>query len=156
MNIFAIAATAVVLAASSAAFAQQAPLTPAAVTNPAAASASTLNLTYDGIETQEGAIMVALFDSEAAYNGGAPVRVAMVPANAASVSVSIAGLAPGRYAIKSFHDIDGDNRMSSNPMGMPIEPFAFSNNARGNMGPATWTQAAFEVNGATAHSITIR
>jgi uncharacterized protein (DUF2141 family) len=152
MNIFAIAATAAVLAASSAAFAQQAPLTPVSVST----SASTLSLTYTGIETQEGAIMVALFDSETAYDGGAPVRVAMVPANAVSVTLSIEGLAPGRYAIKSFHDIDGDNRMSTNPMGMPIEPFAFSNNARGNMGPATWAQSAFDVNGATAHSITIQ
>jgi uncharacterized protein (DUF2141 family) len=152
MNIFAIAATAAALAASSAAFAQQTPLTPASVSS----GASTLTLTYSDIETREGAIMVALFDSEAAYDGGAPVRVAMVPANAASVTISIEGLTPGRYAIKSFHDIDGDHRMSTNPMGMPIEPFAFSNNARGNMGPATWSQSVFEVNGATTHGISIR
>jgi uncharacterized protein (DUF2141 family) len=66
------------------------------------------------------------------------------------------GLAPGRYAIKSFHDIDGDNRMSTNPMGMPIEPFAFSNNARGNMGPPNWADSAFDIAATTTHSISFR
>jgi uncharacterized protein (DUF2141 family) len=155
MNMFAIAATVAALAASSAAIAQTVPATPV----PAAATTgtSTLTLTYSGIETREGVVMVALYDSEAAYDdGGQPVRVAMIPANAESVTLTIEGLAPGRYAIKSFHDVDGDNRMSTNPMGMPIEPFAFSNNARGNMGPARWAQAVFDVNGATAHSISIQ
>jgi uncharacterized protein (DUF2141 family) len=153
MNIFAVAATIAVLAASSAAFAQQAPAAPAEE----ARGSLTLTVHYTGIETQEGAIMVALFDSEAAFNGGAPVRVAMIPANAASVSTAFTGLAPGRYAIKSFHDIDGDNRMSTNPMGMPIEPFAFSNNARANMGPPTWADSVFEVSAtANSHSINFR
>jgi uncharacterized protein (DUF2141 family) len=156
MNIFAIAATIAVVAASSSAWAQSAPAVPAAPA-PASASSATLTLTYTGIATQEGNIMVALFDSEQAFDrGGAPVRVAMVPANAASVTVRIEGLASGRYAIKSFHDLDGDNRMSTNPMGMPIEPFAFSNNARANMGPPTWADSMFDVNGATAQTISFR
>jgi uncharacterized protein (DUF2141 family) len=153
MNMFAIAATVAALSLSSVSFAQSAAPVPASVNT----AASTLTLTYTGIETREGSIMVALYDTEASYDrDGAPVRVAVVPANADSVTLSFEGLAPGRYAIKSFHDVDGNNQMSTNPMGMPIEPFAFSNNARGNMGPASWAQAMFEVNGATSHSITIQ
>jgi uncharacterized protein (DUF2141 family) len=153
MNMFAIAATVAALSLSSVSFAQSAAPVPASVNT----AASTLTLTYTGIETREGSIMVALYDTEASYDrDGAPVRVAVVPANADSVTLSFEGLAPGRYAIKSFHDVDGNNQMSTNPMGMPIEPFAFSNNARGNMGPARWAQAMFEVNGATSHSITIQ
>jgi uncharacterized protein (DUF2141 family) len=153
MNMFAIAATVAALSLSSVSFAQSAAPVPASVNT----AASTLTLTYTGIETREGSIMVALYDTEASYDrDGAPVRVAVVPANADSVTLSFEGLAPGRYASKSFHDVDGNNQMSTNPMGMPIEPFAFSNNARGNMGPARWAQAMFEVNGATSHSITIQ
>jgi uncharacterized protein (DUF2141 family) len=156
MNIFA-ATAAVALIASAAAYTVPA-IAQAAPAERSATPAGTLMLTvaYSGIETQEGAIMVALFDSEAAFNGGAPVRVTMIPANAASVSASFEGLAPGRYAIKSFHDIDGDNRMSTNPMGMPIEPFAFSNNARGNMGPPNWADSVFEISGATTQNISFR
>jgi uncharacterized protein (DUF2141 family) len=119
---------------------------------------ASLTLTFTGIETQEGAVMGMLVDSEDAYNGkGAPVRPIMIKADKGEISIAIAGLKPGRYAIKSFHDVDGDMKMGTNPFGMPTEPFAFSNNAVGNMGPAKWADAAFEVKaGENMHSITIQ
>jgi uncharacterized protein (DUF2141 family) len=119
---------------------------------------SSLAVNFTGIEEKQGALMGVLFDSEAAYDGkGAPVRPIMVTADKAEVAAVIEGLAPGTYAIKLFHDIDGDGKMGTNPYGMPTEPFAFSNNAQGNMGPAKWADAKFEVKaGANAHSITIQ
>jgi uncharacterized protein (DUF2141 family) len=127
----------------------------AAVAQDAPAS---LTLTFTGIETQEGTVLGMLVDSEAAYDGkGAPVRPIMIKADKSEISLQVDGLKPGRYAIKSFHDVDGDMKMSTNPFGMPIEPFAFSNNAPANMGPAKWADAAFEIKaGANSHSITIQ
>lgn len=121
-------------------------------------AAATLTLTYTGIETQEGKVLGVLFDSEEGYNGKvAPVRQIMITADKAEVAAQLEGLKPGRYAIKTFHDIDGDGKMGTNPFGMPIEPFAFSNNAVGNMGPAKWADAAFEIKaGANSHSIVIQ
>lgn len=122
----------------------------------AAGPAAELTVTFTGIAEQEGAVMGAVFDSEAAYNGGAPVRTIMVPANKAEVATQLVGLTPGSYAIKVFHDIDGDHKMGTNPYGMPTEPFAFSNNAQGQMGPAKWADAKFDVTvGMNVHSITI-
>lgn len=119
---------------------------------------TTLSVRFTGIETPEGAVMGAVFNNEDAYNGkGAPVRQIMITADKAEVEAQLAGLAPGTYAIKVFHDIDGDHAMSTNPYGMPIEPFAFSNNAVGNMGPARWADAAFQVTpGANVHTIVIK
>lgn len=134
----------------------------ATISYPAAAvesdAQSSLSVTFTGIEEQQGAVMGVLFDSEAAYNGkGAPVRQIMVSADKAEVAAMLDGLAPGTYAIKSFHDTDGDHKMGTNPNGTPIEPFAFSNNAQGNMGPAKWADAKFEVKaGANVHSIEIK
>ena len=110
-----------------------------------AASVLTLNLDCG---SEQGRVMIAVYSSEAAYNGeGAPVRYM---AAAPGQPVRIEGLAPGRYAVKSFHDLNGNGKMDSNPFGMPTEPFAFSNNARGNMGPAPWSAAAFDVDAAGA------
>lgn len=123
-----------------------------------AAPATKLDINFTGVETRTGSIMIALFDSEDAYNGkGAPVRAVAVPVKDGALSSVIAGLAPGRYAIKAFHDGDGDGKMGINPFGMPIEPFAFSNNATGNRGPAVWADAAFTVApGGTVQAITIQ
>ena len=121
-------------------------------------AASTLTLNFTGIATTEGKVMGVIFDSEDAFNGkGAPVRMIMITADKAQVAAQFDGLKPGRYAIKSFHDLDGDHKMGTNPFGMPTEPFAFSNNAVGNMGPAKWADAAFEIKaGDNAHSIAFK
>jgi uncharacterized protein (DUF2141 family) len=58
--------------------------------------------------------------------------------------------------MRSFHDVNGDGEMNFNPFGMPVEPYAFSNNAVGNMGPASWERARFNVNGAVVQTITLR
>lgn len=127
---------------------------------PAAAQTApvALTLAFEGIKAPKGAIMVALYDSEAAFDGsgGKPVRVTAVPATETRVQAEIRGLVPGRYGVKAFHDLDGDGKMGTNPFGMPTEPFAFSNNATGMMGPAKWSEAAFAVGAESAvHTIAI-
>lgn len=151
---FATLAALAALACAPAAFAQTVE-TPAPA---AAAGSAVLTVTFADLQAPRGQVMLALFDSEAAYQGrGAPVRQEMVAVTGATASVRLEGLQPGRYAVKAFHDVNGDGRMNSNPFGMPTEPFAFSNNAHGNMGPASWADAAFDVPTAGAsQSITLR
>ena len=134
----------------------------AAIAQPAAPIAveakATLTVAFTGLASPTGTILLSVFDSEAAFDtGGKPVRQAMIQANGATIETVFAGLPAGRYAIKAFHDLDGDMKMATNPFGMPTEPFAFSNNAVANMGPAKWADAAFTVtDGANRHSIVIR
>lgn len=102
-----------------------------------------------------GAVMIALYDSEAGYEGGPAVARAAIPASGPVVA-RFENLPAGDYAVKAFHDLDGDGEMDTNPFGLPTEPYAFSNNAVGNMGPARWDRAHFAVSGETAQTIVIR
>jgi uncharacterized protein (DUF2141 family) len=114
----------------------------------AAAPASSANLAvrFEGIEKATGQIMLSVFDSAAAHDqGGTPIRAAAVPVEGNKATARFTGLAPGEYAIKAFHDVDGDGDMDTNPFGLPIEPFAFSNNAKAEGGPARWEAARFTV-----------
>jgi len=116
---------------------------------------ATITLTFD-TAAPTGRIMVVLFGSEAAYAGqGAPVAQAMVDVAAGQHTATFT-VPAGDYAVRSFHDVNGDGRMNANPFGMPTEPYAFSNNARGNMGPATWSQAHFAAEGDVAQTISLR
>jgi uncharacterized protein (DUF2141 family) len=91
-------------------------------------------------------VLAALFDSKAAYDANTrPIRTWTLPADGGDFSVTVAGLPPGDYALKSFHDLDGNGKMNFNPLGMPMEPYAFSNNARGLFGPPAWRAAVFHV-----------
>ena len=100
-----------------------------------------------------GAVMVSLFDSETAYVGGPPVRRARIDVAAGERSTVFADLPAGTYAIKAFHDVNGDGKMNANPFGIPIEPVAFSNNAPARMGPPRWESARLTIEGATVQTL---
>ena len=125
---------------------------------PAAAQSDpghTVSLTFEtGAGT--GAVMVVLYDSEAGYAGGPPVGHRRLDVAAGERTATFENLPAGDYAAKAFHDVDGDGEMDANPFGLPTEPYGFSNNAVGNMGPASWDRARFTVSGATAQTISLR
>ena len=110
------------------------------------ASAATLTVTFTGLKTLTGSVMMSLSASPEAWDGKAPpTDQRKIPADAATVTATFADLKPGTYAVRAFHDIDGDGKLNTNPFGMPTEPYAFSNNAHGSMGPASWGDAVFTV-----------
>ena len=55
-------------------------------------------------------------------------------------------LAYGQYAIAVYHDKNKNGLLDTNMLGIPLEEYGFSNNARGRFGPASWSQAKFTVN----------
>ena len=105
---------------------------------------ATLTINLEGIETTTGSIRLGIYD-EAGYASGAAVTGATIAATDTEVTATVSGLEPGTYGIKLYHDVDDDEEMDTNPFGMPTEPYAFSNNAQGQFGPAKWAAAKFEV-----------
>lgn len=111
-----------------------------------------LSLNFEpGAET--GTVMVSLFDTDASYSGGAPIRHARIDVAGGERTATFSDLPAGTYAVKAFHDVNGDGRMNMNPFGVPIEPVAFSNNARANMGAPGWDRAHLIVKGPTTQVI---
>ena len=116
---------------------------------------SGLTLTFEPA-AQTGTVMMSLFDSEAAYSGGAPAHRTIINVADGQRTAVFRDLPPGNYAVKAFHDVDGNGRMNTNPFGRPVEPVAFSNNAPANLGPAAWARAQFTIRGNSARTIIIR
>jgi len=104
-----------------------------------------------------GQIYISVFDSEASFKGsGEPVAQARAQAGE-STQFSFEGLTPGPHAISAFHDMNGNGKFDMNALGIPTEPFAFSNNAAGRFGPATWEDAVFSVSTpSTLHTMEIK
>ena len=111
------------------------------------AGAAELQFSFPGIENR-GYVVAAVFDSEEGWRTrrGA-VRTATV--RAADGQLVFTGLPPGRYAAMFFHDVNGDGKLNTLPIGLPLEPYGFSLNARGGFGPPAWRAAAFDVTGET-------
>ena len=120
---------------------------------PPIALASDLTVNVESIARTQGTIVLGLFD-EATYNGDGAVDGANLKVEGNDVTVTFEGLEPGEYAVKLYHDVNDDGEMNTNPFGMPTEPFAFSNDAKGRFGPAKWKAAKFTVDAdGTVHTI---
>src|SRR5579875_1862524 len=93
----------------------------------AAARAATVDVEIGNVAPGGGAVKVALCDSDLAPE--LCQRTLTAPADASSVKVSFAGVPPGRYAVAVYQDVDGTGVLRRGKLGIPLEPFGFSNGA---------------------------
>lgn len=61
------------------------------------------------------------------------------------VVCSFKGLEPGKYAAAAYQDLNDDQEMNANMFGMPVEPYGFSNDARGQFGPPSFDDQLFKL-----------
>lgn len=111
------------------------------------AAGATVTVTVVDIAKPKGTISAALL-REPGWDGKPvpePVSVARVPVEGDSVTLTLLAPAPGRYAFRLFQDLDGDGKLDANMLGIPSEPYGFSNNAKGKFGPPSFEAAAFDV-----------
>lgn len=98
-----------------------------------------------------GTVALALYDGPARFakTDGAFRQAKAEVENGRAVLV-FEGLSPGTYAIGAFHDVNGDGKLNTLPVGLPTEPYGFSRGARGAFGPPKFADAAFSLNGGAA------
>ncbi len=116
---------------------------------PAAAFASTVEVSVSGVRDAKGEVLVALC-SRAEFLRPHCAWRGRVAASIGTVTISIAGVPPGTYAAQAFHDENGNGRLDRNILGLPKEAMGFSNNAPMRMGPPRFDTASFEVGGDVA------
>ena len=127
-----------------------------------AANADELIVHVDNIK-KAGEIHIAIYDSAEAFEadrgekgGAAPGitqgTIEMVEPGSVTYRYE---LPPGTYAIGIFHDANLNNRLDNYFFGVPREQYGFSNNARGLIGPPSFEDAAFSVEGKTEISISL-
>ena len=122
----------------------------------ACASAGDLTITVEGVASADGRLMVALYNSAETFRGK-PALARMAPASAGTVTLAFKELPAGDYAFAVYHDANGNGKLDMNAVGMPVEDYAFSNNAMGNRSAPAYEDARFQVPpGGAAVSVNLR
>ena len=78
-----------------------------------------------------------------------PVGTATVRADIAAPICIFRGIPAGTYGASAFHDKNGNGKLDTNFMGVPVEDYCASNDARGFMGPPSFEDAKFTYRGGT-------
>ncbi|WP_421792615.1 DUF2141 domain-containing protein [Hyphobacterium sp.] len=118
---------------------------------------SSLEIVFTGLRAEEGQVRVGLYGDQSSWDGRDAIDGGLINVDGLEVRIRFDDLAPGTYGVMAYHDRDGNGELNTGLFGIPSEPFAFSNDARGRMGPASWEDAAFEItSGENQHAIRLR
>lgn len=102
-----------------------------------------------GLKAQPCNVYVAVFESGEGFpKSEYSAMTTIVPATDDHVELSLSFRENYPAAIAVFQDLDGNGRLSRNAIGLPTEPYGFSNNARSLMGPPSFEQAVIPVSDA--------
>ncbi|MGB1042015.1 MAG: DUF2141 domain-containing protein [Tenacibaculum sp.] len=107
------------------------------------AQEETFSLTVEvkGIENNKGKIYIAIYDSEENFLKKAKGVIADIKDKKATGVFK--ELKKGTYAVSLFHDENDNKKMDTKIFGIPKEPYGFSNDATGFMGPPKFEDAKF-------------
>lgn len=109
-----------------------------------------LRVTIRGLEPGIGRIYIQLIANARDFESrnGAVLRSEIHPVPAADTAIiSFHGVPVGTYAVKVFQDLSGNGKLDKDFLGIPKEPFGFSNDAMGRTGPPTFAAASFRYTG---------
>lgn len=130
--------------------------TAAVLSNPV--SAAELVVRVAGVTAPMGQIGYSLFASSAGFpmdNSGA--RAVWLPADPQGVTCRFNDVSAGSYAVSVGHDLNGNQRVDTNFIGLPTEQWGVSNNARPWLRAPRFDEAVFTVEaGAPELTIAIR
>ncbi len=105
-------------------------------------------LTVVNVRNSNGYLLAALHDREEMFpNEGDALMYTKVKAAAGKTLLRFSVDAPGRYAVALFHDENDNGVLDTNLMGIPVEGYGFTNNARGTFGPPDFWDAIVRVDG---------
>ena len=111
--------------------------------------AGALTIVVTGLKSNEGKVRVAVFNGEEHWlKRSVYARVLDIKSRACEWVIE--DVPHGDYGIAVFHDENGNGKNDRNFLGIPKEPYGFSNNARRKFGPPAWNEAKFAVSSPAA------
>jgi len=115
----------------------------------------TLSIEIDVIKHNKGQIAFALFDSADAFLNS-PVRSDAVEVKNNKATFEFKDIPKGTYSFSYYHDLNANGELDTNFMGVPKEPYGFSNNQKGRFGPPSFEDAKITINNDTTIQLTIK
>ena len=105
---------------------------------------ASLTIRVENVWPAGGTLRLGIYDA-AAYpdDNSKPIASADVPAVAGETVITLHGIPPGVYAVQTFQDVNSNNKMDTTWIGLPLEPFGFSQDAKPFLSKPGFDQVKF-------------
>lgn len=102
------------------------------------------------VKSNLGQVYIGLYNSEETFLKHL-FKGQIVEIKENQCQVVFTNIPQGEYAISIYHDVNGNHKLDTNFLGVPKEAYAFSNNAKGFMGPPKWKDVKFKMESHTSY-----
>lgn len=110
------------------------------------AEAATLTIHVGRIDPKGGTLRLSLYDEfRWSASEDDPLASANVPAVAPETTVVLPDIKPGVYGIKLFQDTNNNDKFDQGFLGLPLERYGFSRDAKPFLSEPTFDRAKFTV-----------
>lgn len=107
------------------------------------AQKSTLTVKVDGVKSEQGILLLAMYTSEEDFLSDDIFIGKKAQIHNGETTVIFEALPYGKYAISTFFDKNENGILDTNFIGIPKEPYAFSMNPSNTFGPPSFEEASF-------------
>ena len=108
--------------------------------------AMTLDVEFTNVKKAKGKLWIAVYKPGEKFGGKEkPSITKIIEVKAAAPQNVQFDLAPGRYALAVYHDLNNNDELDKNFIGIPKEPYGFSKNFRPKFSAPTFDDCAFEL-----------
>lgn len=105
-----------------------------------------LAVKIQGVKTSNGKINVAVYNkSDHFLKFDQVFKADSVKANKGETRIYLEDLPEGEYALAIFHDENGNDKLDTNWLGVPVEDIGFSNARMKTFGPPHFKECAFKL-----------
>jgi uncharacterized protein (DUF2141 family) len=120
-------------------------------------SKSNLIVEVKSIPNSRGNIFIGLFRPKDEFPVfGKQYIGKIIPVSGRKLSYSFSELAEGKYAVAVFHDENKNGKLDKNYLGIPVEAYGFSNNARRTFSAPSFEEAEINVKSDVIISISLK
>ena len=118
------------------------PAAPALCAGPTAS----LTIHVQNVLPAGGIVRLGLYDA-ARYpdDDSKPVASADVPAVTGETVITLHNSPPGTYAVQTFQDVNANDQMDTSWLGLPLEPFGFSQDAKPFLSKPSFDEVKFNL-----------
>lgn len=115
----------------------------------------TLTIEVSVTKYNKGKVMLALYNQEDHYMKKSYMNSVEKVKNH-KVTMVFKNIEKGEYAYSLFHDVNDNGKLDDNFLGIPREPYSFSNEKPGTFGPPAYKKVKFTITDDMHQKITIK
>lgn len=106
-----------------------------------------LKIVFDGIESTQGHLRITVNRTESEWKDDALAYQRIILESTQEPLETLLPQIPyGEYSVRVFQDLNDNQKLDTNFIGIPTEPIGISNNVKGRMGPPPFQKTLFSVN----------